>query len=228
MNSDRHKTHSFMSCTGGGIGIIFIGMMGVIIIFIVFFNIADYSMFAYKKDVISKSVDYAVCAAIQELNVSESILGLSQGYDEDGIISTKQVKIDTHRAMKVFIDTLKSNSGLSDESIMDSVIACTTYAHASGMNYELCVFNDTGQSKITTGYVDLPAQLEGVINVAAQDLRIGNAINGSLVYVNGNPNTNLFENGSYFLAYVKGVRIRGLKSDRYIDFAGFAGSKVYR
>ncbi len=224
LNSIRY----YKSCSGGGLAVIFIGMLAVILIFTVFLNIADYSIFAYNKDVISKSVDYAVCAAVQELDISQSSDGLSQGYSDEGATSIKGIRIDTAKAMAVFLDTLKSNSRLLSKNFKSNIIGCTTYANDSGMNYEICTYNDMGISIIAKGKVDMPSQIEDIINNTAQNLRSEAETQNSMVYVNGNPNTNFFENGSYFLVFVRGVRVMGLNSERSLDFIGFAGSRVYR
>ncbi len=224
LNSIRY----YKNCSGGGLGVVFIGMLAVILIFTVFLNIADYSIFAYNKDAISKSVDYAVCAAVQELDISQSSEGLSQGYSDEGVTSVKGIRIDTTKAMKVFLDTLKSNSSLLNNNFKSSIIGCTTYANDLGMNYEICTYNDMGISIIAKGKVDMPSQIEEIINNTAQNLRSEDETKNGMVYVNGNPNTNSFENGSYFLVYIKGVRVMGLNSERNLDFTGFAGSRVYR
>ena len=229
MNSTQLNSIRYCkNCSGGGLGVLFIGMLAIILIFTVFLNIADYSIFAYNKDAISKSVDYAVCAAVQELDISQSLDGLSQGYSDEGATSIKGIRIDTAKAMAVFLDTLKSNSRFLNINFKSSIIGCTTYANESGMNYEICTYNDMGISIIAKGKVDRPSQLEEIINNTAQNLRSEAEAQSGMVYVNGNPNTNFFENGSYFLVYVKGVRVTGLNSERSLDFTGFAGSRVYR
>ena len=61
----------------------FIGISIIAFLLVIFLNIADYSIFTYKRNEISRALDYAVTAAVQQIKTNESIEGLAEGFSDN-------------------------------------------------------------------------------------------------------------------------------------------------
>ena len=109
--------------SGGGFGILFLGLMIVTTSFVIFINIADYAMYSYKKCIISKGIDYAVSAAIQEIDLDTSREGLSYGFDPlTGKSSVDNIFLNENSADNAFFSTLQSNTGISRAGISGNLM----------------------------------------------------------------------------------------------------------
>ncbi len=214
----------FKSEAGGGFGIVFVGMGAILLAFIVLINIADYSILTYKRNSISKSMDYAINAAVQEISINGSILGLADGFSEaSGNTSIGGVKVDIDRANKIFLAVFHENCKSIDFSIDDDLLLCTTYTMEQKLKYVI----KAGNEKINEGELEDPELLESRINQIINQYW-PNSEDTSLIFINGNEKTNMIEKGTYLFAFIKDIKIQGLYSQRTTSLSGFAGAKIER
>jgi hypothetical protein len=209
---------------GGGLGILFIFLGATLLAFIILINISDYSILTYKRNAISKAMDYAINAAVQELNINQSIMGLADGFAEaTGNRSVDGVKIDIDRAQNTFLTVFYENYNSSDFSIDAKLLLCATHTIEQNLKYVI----KAGNVQITEGSVETPELLENRINHAINNYRT-NSEDASQVYINGNEKTNILENGVYLFAFIKDIKIQGLYSQRTTSLSSFAGAKIER
>lgn len=228
MYAGLKKAHNKIKCTcGGGLGVSFLGLAIVFLGFIVFLNIAEFSLLSYKKAIISKAVDYSVCSAVQQINPASSKAGIAEGFDEaSGGKLTDNIQINLDWAAATFLNILDMNCKLDIASISRQLLICTTYIK-DGKLYYIIRTNNGDSIEDSFGVVDNSLELEDKINTAItkswpqeEDKRFA--------FINGNKKTNPIQNGTYLLAFIKGVEVKGLLIDRKIDFAGLAGAKISR
>lgn len=209
---------------GNGLGIVFIGLAAILVAFAILINIADYSILTYKRNTISKAMDYAVNAAVQELNINQSIMGLADGFAEDtGNRSLDGVKIDIDKAQKAFLSIFYINSNSSDFCIDEKLLLCATHTIEQNMKYII----KAGNGQINEGNLENPDLLESRINQAINQYWT-HSKDTSLVYINGNEKTNDIQKGVYLFAFIKDIRIKGLYSQRTTSLSSFAGARVER
>lgn len=212
------------SQVGGGLGIVFIGLGAILLAFTILINIADYSILTYKRNAISKAMDYAVNAAVQELNINQSIFGLAEGFAEGtGSRSLDGVKLDIDRAQETFLMVFYQNYNSSNFSIDDKLLLCATHTIEQNLKYIM----KAGNGQIYEGNLENPEFLESRINQAINQYLI-NSEDTSQVYLNGNEKTNIIEKGVYLFAFIKDIRIKGLYSQRTTSLSSFAGARVER
>lgn len=210
--------------SGGSFAVVFIGLGSIFLALLVLVNIADYSILTYKRNTISKAMDYAVNAAVQEIDINQSKEGLSNGFSEvTGCNHLEGVKINTDKAQKTFITAFYENYNTSNFSVYGNLLLCATHAEGQKLSYE--IKTDNGQ--ITKGSVACPELMENTINQAIRDYS-AYADKASLIYINGNEKTNMIENGTYLFAFIKDIKIKGLYSQRTTCLLSFAGAKVDR
>lgn len=214
----------FKSEAGGGFGIVFLGMGAILLAFIILINIADYSILTYKRNAISKSMDYAINAAVQEISINESMLGLAGGFSEaSGNRSVDGVKVDIDRANKTFLAVFYENCNSNEFSVENNLLLCTTHMMEQKLNYVI----KAGNRKIDEGELEDPEFLESRINQVINQYW-SNSDDHSQTYINGNENTNMIENGTYLFAFIKDIKIQGLYSQRTTSLSSFAGAKIER
>lgn len=210
--------------SGGGLGILFIGLAVILVAFIVFINIADYSLYTYKRNTIKKGMDYAVTAAVQQLNQNQSIVGVSNGFAEGtGEKLLEDVEIDIDRAKKTFLTIFYSNYNGDSLNIDESLLVCATAEVDNKLQYTIKA--DTEQ--VYKGSLENSIEIEGRINQAINQVW-PSAGNNSQVYIVGNPKTNIPENGTYLFAFLKDIKVTGIFSQRQISLSSFAGAKLER
>ncbi|PYG89141.1 hypothetical protein LY28_00964 [Ruminiclostridium sufflavum DSM 19573] len=223
-DTSRNRGPVLDSKTGGGFGVIFIGLGATFLAFIILINIADYSLFTYKRNLVSKAMDYAVNAAVQEVDLNESSAGLAEGfYENTGNKRMDGIKINMAKARKIFLSTFYQNCNLTEYKIDSDLLLCTTYAFNKKLNYTITA----GDEQIGLGSIESPELLENKINQAISSYWIASEEN-SRVYINGNPKTNMIEKGTYLFAFIKDINIKGIYSKRSICLSSFAGAKADR
>ncbi|QNU67138.1 hypothetical protein EHE19_000865 [Ruminiclostridium herbifermentans] len=205
-------------------GIVYIGLGAIVLAFIILINIADYSILTYKRNAISKAMDYAVNAAVQELNLNQSIMGLADGFSEDtGNRSLDGIKIDIDMAQKTFLTVFYENYNSSNFCIDEELLLCATHTIEQNLKYII----KAGNGQISEGNIENPAFLESRINQAINQYW-ANSEDASNVFINGNEKTNIIEKGVYLFAFIKDIKIKGLYSQRTTSLSSFAGAKVER
>lgn len=222
--SPKKGINTFQNERGGGLGTIFIGMAIILLAFLIFINIADYSLFTYKRNAISKAMDYAVTSAVQQINNSQSVAGVANGFSEDtGEQLLEGVEIDIDVATKTFLSIFYKNYNSNGINIDNNLLLCAT----SSLNHKLSYTMKTGTEMISEGSLENPVLIEKEINQAI-DEHWPSSLGNSQIYINGNPKTNIIENGTYLFAYINELKITGLYYQRNVNLSSFAGAKLHR
>lgn len=206
--------------------VIVMGIAVILTLVIGFASIADYALYSTRRSLIARGIDYAVCAAIQEIDISASTEGLSEGFDpQTGKVLSDNIMLNESTADRTFFETLEANTGIKRGDIaMDTLIA---YIYPSGNLINYTIKKD---SRRVEGFVTSPDKLETAINNTINtfwDTSIPES-DRHTIYVNGNPSTNEFKNVPYFLVFIKNHRINGLFRKQTATFVGFAGAKLER
>lgn len=202
------------------------GIAVISALIIMFVSIADYALYSTRRNLIARGIDYAVCAAIQEIDVPESTEGLSEGFDlQTGKVLTDNIMLNENTADSAFFETLEANTGIIRSDIaMDTLIAYICPSD-TGINYTI-----KKDSQRVEGFATSPDKLEAAINNTINvfwDTSISES-DSHTIYVNGNPSTNEFKKVPYFLVFIKNHQINGLFRKRTATFVGFAGAKLER
>lgn len=202
------------------------GIAVILALIIVFASIADYALYSTRRNLIARGIDYAVCASIQEIDVSQSTEGLSEGYDpKTGKVLSDNILLDESTADNAFFETLEANTGILRSDIaMDTLI---TYISPSDTGINYIIKKD---SQRVEGFATSPDKLETAINNTINvfwDTSIPES-DRHTIYVHGNPSTNEFKKVPYFLVFIKNHQINGLFTKRTATFIGFAGAKLER
>lgn len=209
---------------GGGLGGLLTGLAVIFVVFIILINIADYSLFTYKRNSASKAMDYAVTAAVQQISKSRSTMtGLANGFNEEtGEKLQEGIEIDVDAALKAFRSIFEKNYKEGTE-LDKNLLICTTTLHNNRLKYIIKKASETA----ITGELQDPAELEDKINQVIKQYW-GSEINTGQVYINGNPKTNVVEKGTYFFAYISDIEIKALYSKRKTSLSCFAGARIQR
>lgn len=209
---------------GGGFGVLLIGLAIIFLAFVILLNIADYSIFTYKRNSISKAMDYAVTAAVQQISKSKSTAtSLANGFNEEtGEKMQDGIEIDVDSAVNTFCNVFYQNYKDSIE-LDKNLLVCATSSYNNRLKYSIkAAFNSA-----ITGELEDPVLLEGKINQVIEQYCCPDG-NADLVYINGNPKTNVVENGTYVFAYISDFEIKALYSKRRTSLSCFAGAKIQR
>lgn len=206
--------------------VIVMGISVILALVIVFASIADYALYSTRRNLIARGIDYAVCAAIQEIDMPASTEGLSEGFDpQTGKVLSDNIMLNESTADSAFFETLEANTGIKRSDIaMDTLIARICPSD-TGINY--IIWKD---SQRIEGFATSPDKLEETINNAINvfwDISIPES-DRHTIFVNGNPSTNEFKKVPYFLVFIKDHQINGLFRKRTATFVGFAGAKLER
>lgn len=202
------------------------GFTVILLILLVFISIADYALYSTKRNIISHGIDYAICAAIQEIDRTESVDGLASGFDEaTGKMLVEDIVLNEARSDNAFFSTLQMNTGINRETISSNTLIITVSSKAEGMDYII----HKGQQRVE-GSIASPEQLELVVNNAVGQFWDGvdPERDNQIIYVNGNLKTNQFKKVPYYLVFIKDYQINGLLKKRTATFIGFAGAKIER
>lgn len=206
--------------------IIITGLSIILTLVIVFTSIADYALYSIKRSLIAHSIDYAVCAAIQEIDLPESTEGLSEGYNpQTGRLLSDNIKLNEVTADNTFFSTLEANIGIKKNAIVSNTLIAYILPTDAGINYVL-----KKGSQWVEGFTSSPDRLEKAINNTISifwDTTLPDT-DKQTIYVNGNPSTNEFRKVPYFLVFIKDYQINGLFKKRTATFVGFAGAKLER
>lgn len=214
----------FINERGSGLGTIFIGVSCLLLVLLVLINIADYSVYTFKRNNISKAMDYAVTAAVQQLSHVDNEDSLADGFSEmTGAKSTENIKIDMDSSQTAFISVLKENVNLVGLNLDDNLLICSTYTNGDNLNY--CI--KTNRGILYQGMVDSPTLIEDKINEAIE-LYWPDSEDNSKVHINQNPKTNMLQKGTYLFAFIKEIKVSGIHTQRSISLSSLAGAKVER
>ena len=211
---------------GSGLTVIFIGLTGILLVLLVFLSIADYALYSTKRNQICHGINYAVCAAIQEIDRTKSEEGLASGFDENiGMALVDEIVLDEEQADNAFFSTLKANTGIKREAVSGNTLIVTVSPKATGL--DIILRNDTTRIE---GSVGSPELLEPAINSAVERLWQDSSPEQDrhVIYVNGNLETNQFQKVPYYMVFIKDYQIDGLFRKRTATFVGFAGAKIER
>ncbi len=206
--------------------VILTGISVMLVLILVFVNIGDYALYSSKRNLIARGIDHSVCAAIQEVDLDLSRIGLSEGFDpETGKILVNDIRLNEETAENAFFSTLAANTSVNRTDINANILIAYVWPSTAGINYLIKKENDRHE-----GFVVSPDRLEETINNAIDIMwdRSNPQSDSHLIYVNGNPSTNEFKRTPYFLVFIKDYQIDGLFSKRTATFVGFAGAKLER
>lgn len=206
--------------------VILTGISVVLVLVMVFLNIADYALYSTKRNLIARGIDHSVCAAIQEVDLHLSKSGLSEGFDlESGKILVNDIRLNEQTAENAFWGTLAANAGVSRDNIYSNILITYVWPTTAGISYLVKKDNERHE-----GFVSSPDRLEQAINNAISTLWSTDSqeSDSHVIYVNGNPSTNEFKKAPYFLVFIKDYQIDGLFRKRTATFVGFAGAKLER
>lgn len=207
---------------GGGLGTLFIGLSAIVLLLMIFINIADYSLYTYKRNEVSKAMDYAVTAASQQIK-AEHPEEMSKGFsDTSGKKLLEGVEINMSTASAAFNEIFYRNVSLSSININNNLLLCSTTLKNGSLKYTIHANGSTFEQ----GEIKEPSELENIINTALSRLRPDSDKTG--IYINGNPRTNMVEKGTYLFALIRDIEIKGLISKRKISLSSFAGAKLER
>jgi len=202
------------------------GISVMLVLVIVFVNIADYALYSTRRNLIARGIDHSVCAAIQEIDIPSSKTGLSEGYDPDtGKILVNDIHLNEQYAESAFYETLQANAGVKRTDIESNTLIVYIWPSTGGVNYLI-----KKESERHEGFVSSPDRLEAAINNAIGVLWDASdpGSDRHVIYVNGNPATNEFKKVPYFLVFIKNHEIDGLFRRRSATFVGFAGARIRR
>ncbi len=204
-------------------GTLFIGLSVILLLLIIFINMADYSLYTYKRNEVSKAMDYAVTAASQQIKINENIDGISKGFsDVSGKRLLEGVEINMEKASNTFNEMFYRNVGYSTINIDNNLLLCSTSLENDSLKYTVMV----NGSLLEFGELEEPSGLESVINGALSRFWPDSGKTG--IYINGNPKTNMVRKGTYLFAVINDMEIKGLISKRKISLSSFAGAKLER
>ncbi len=204
---------------------LFIGLAVTFLVLFVFVNVADYAVYTYKRNTISKAMDYAVTAAVQDIDREKSLEGLAKGFDENtGKRLSDGVEIDIHSAERTFLSVFDFNCNREQTDIRDNLLICATSASGEEVNYKI----KTPGGEIVDGTVNEPYLMEDRINNAAEVCWADSDVSKDKISINVNPKTNMIERGTYVFAYIKGIKITGIFTERKLTLSCFGGAKVDR
>ncbi len=210
---------------GGGLGALFIGLAVTFLVLLVFVSVADYAVFTYKRNSLSKAMDYAVTAAVQNINKDKSLEGLSEGFNENtGTSLTDGIEIDIDMAETTFISVFESNSDQQQTDIKGNLLFCATSVSGEEVNYRI----KTPSGEVADGTVEAPYLIEDRINDSAKRCWPDSYEESSRISINDNPKTNMVERGTYLFAYIKGIKITGIFTQRKLALSCFGGAKLER
>lgn len=215
---------------GGGLGTLFIGLAVLLPVLVIFINIADYSVFTFKRNAVAKALEYAVTASVQQINENGSREGLSEGFSEvSGKNLQNGLEIDFDSALNTFFSVYYENCNEDFNRIENKLLLCTTTVRDGNMKYRIKagIGKDTNSAAAYEGTLGEPSMLEEKINSVLM-LTWPDASDTSELYINGNPRTNMIENGTYIFAMLRDMELTGVFSRRKINLSSFAGAKVER
>ncbi len=206
-------------------GVLFIGLAVTFFVLLVFVSAADYAAYTYKRNSVSKAMDYAVTAAVQNINKDKSLEGLSEGFDENtGTRLTDGIEIDIDKAETTFLSVFEGNSSQRQTDIKGNLLICATSVSGEDVDYRI----KTSSGEVIAGKVETPYLIEDRINAAAKNCWPDSYEESSRISINSNPKSNMIEKGTYLFAYIKGIKITGIFTQRKLALSCFGGAKLER
>lgn len=208
---------------GGGFGAIFMGLASILVCFTVFMNMVDYSLYTYKRNAVSRAMDYAVTAAVQQIDRDTSSEGIAEGFTEDtGEKLLDDIEINLDMAVNTFYSVFYKNLTIDNVDINNNLMLCATSVKDGRLKYSV----KAGEILIKEGFLETPMLVENMMNDAVN--QYWPSVGNDRIYVNGNSKTNEIEKGTYLFAFIRDLKIKGLYSKRQISLSSFAGAKIER
>lgn len=221
----RRKHNVELNSEKGSTSIIILGIILFIILLIILFNIIDYSLYSNKKNIIQKSLDFSVTAAIQEVDTVLSKEGLSQAYSSTtGEIQLKSIYINEIQANNAFYSTFTANTDIARSTIEKNSLIVIVNPQQSSLQYTM-----QSRKGRNTGAVATPEQLETAINnkLEADSLLIDGK-DKHIINVNDNLKTVEFKERPYYLVIIRNLPVKGLFRTRDTTFVAFRGANIER
>lgn len=210
----------------GFVSIVVLLLASVIILMLMLINILNYSVFSYSTMLVGRALDYAVCAAVQEIDIPLSMQGISDAFDESsGMLRTGNMFFDNTKAEKVFYRVLKDNSGLEQEGLEQSLTLVSTCPMIDIYGELAIKYFIKRENSIVEGVLYNVDELESTIN---DELRYGSIDKARLISVNGNPKTNEFSIRPYYIAIVKDFEVKGVISPQKVTYVAFRAGRINR
>lgn len=229
----RVKTYTFLqklsaelrrirnNSSGAALSVIMVGIVGIFAGIIIMLLVFDISIYSYKKRMIGSAINYAVSAAVQEIDTERSRKGLSEAFTEDGQVSLTGIYIDEVKADKAFTSTMTKNVTMDMGEIQDKMVRVVATPESAGVYY-----NIKDKSGSQSGHTDSMVNLEGIINNKMSI--VNNKGDQHFVYVNGNAASNSFEKRPYYMVFIRDFEIDGIITRRKATFICFKSAKIYR
>ena len=219
------KLSAELNSERGSASIIVLGIISFMVLITIFLGIVDYSLYSEKRDIIRKSIDNSVTAAIQEIDTNTSKEGLSKAYDANtGEIQLKSIYLNETRANNAFYSTFKANTNIERSTIENNALIVIINPQQTNLQYIM----QSSNGKVT-GTVSSPEQIETVVN---NKLNLDSAATGKsdkhIIYVNGNVKTVEFKERPYYLVIVRNLPVKGLFRNKNTTFIAFKGANVER
>jgi len=206
---------------GGAMSVIIMGIAGFFVAILIFLSIADISIYSYKKRLIGVALDYAVSAAVQEIDTEKSRDGIARAFSNDGKVSMTGVYFNEAKADKAFESTITDNINIDLKSMNNKLIRVMVSPETDGIYYSMRDINKT-----EAGHSENIDQIESILNNRMNSL--GNTVDNHKVFVNGNAASNSFEKRPYYMVFIRDYEIDGLISHRKATFICFKAAKIYR
>jgi hypothetical protein len=214
------KFTKYFNNNEGGIAIIYLGLLLSLFFVIMVSIVIDQGLYVTKRNLMKKSIDYAVCAAVAEIDAPKS-KGLEFEFDKTGNKNTNHIYINEHNALNVYYQILKANININRDQIENNTLCLIVHPEDFAIKYSLY----KGNNRIE-GEVSNPAELELVINNNLDFTK--EKIDSNVVFVNGNIKTNKFEKRPYFMVFIKDLEIGGLFKNRLLTFVSFKAARIIR
>lgn len=221
----RQRLSVGLNNESGSSSVIMLSLVMFILLLFAFLNIADYAVYSEKRDIISKSIDYAVTAAIQEIDLSLSAEGLSSAYNPaTGSIQLKNIYLNETNANNAFYSTFAENTKIQRSHLENYILVVIVNPRSSDLQYIL-----NSKEGRSVGYIATPTLLEARINTKLNnDAAVNERPDSHTIHVNGNIKTEQFKERPYYLVIVRSLPVKGLFSNHHTTFVSFKGANIER
>jgi hypothetical protein len=204
----------------GGISIVYLGMLTIVIMMIFLTTIMDFCIYVQKRSFIKKSIDLAVCGAVQEINIPEST-GLQKEFIEGGKVNLIDIVIDDEKALKVYYNMIKATLNIQKNKLENNTLCIVVNPKENNLHYVM--YKGINRSE---GYVSNPFELEALINNNFDF--VSDSVDSQKIYINGNKKTNEFAKNPYFMVFIKDLEIDGLFKKRSATLISFQAARLIR
>lgn len=210
----------------GFINMAVIWFSAVILLLFTMVHIVNYSVYSYKCMLIGRAIDYAVCAAVQEIDDDMSLQGISKGFDENtGEVKVSNIFFDYDRAEQAFYSIFTSNSGIKKNVVEKNITFVITCPIIDEIGKQCIKYAIKRADTVIEGVLFETGKIEDTINA---QIMYGDVDKTRTIFVGGNPNTNEFSMKPYYMAIIKNFEITGVLFNRKVTYIGFKAGRVNR